>query len=245
MEDPVADAILNQYFRRLEHALSGLAAERRAQIVEDLRTHVEECLQAESDQSDATVLAILDRVGDPDEIAREALADDAMSGAPGASAISDSTATRPPPGAFRKWWWLTVPGLVLLIAAVVVVISLTSGRSPASPTNSSGPTVNGRLVATQTDLSGSANGGWLPAGQVSGDHHSPGASDCAPQTTSGSGSASALEAGAREVASGSVDGHAWSLWSRNGQSGANGFGDWWRARRWHGSRSVSWVPESW
>jgi len=52
MEDPVADAILNQYFRRLEQALSGLAAERRAQIVEDLRTHVEECLQAESDHSD-------------------------------------------------------------------------------------------------------------------------------------------------------------------------------------------------
>ena len=76
MEDPVADAILNQYFRRLDQALSGLAPERRAQIVEDLRTHVEECLQAESDHSDATIMAILDRVGDPDEIAREAMADE-------------------------------------------------------------------------------------------------------------------------------------------------------------------------
>jgi hypothetical protein len=83
MEDPVADAILNQYFRRLEQALSGLAPERRAQIVEDLRTHVQESLQAESDHSDATVLAILDRVGDPDEIAREALADDETPGAVG------------------------------------------------------------------------------------------------------------------------------------------------------------------
>ena len=147
MEDPVADAILNQYFRRLEQALSGLAAERRAQIVEDLRTHVDECLRAEFDHSDATVLAILDRVGDPDEIAREALADDAMRGAAGATAASDSAATRWAPSALLRRWRLAASGLVLIIAAVVVVISLTSGRSPASPTKSSGPTVHGRLVA--------------------------------------------------------------------------------------------------
>ena len=42
MEDPVVDAILNQYFRRLEQALAGSPAERRAQIVEDLRAHVED-----------------------------------------------------------------------------------------------------------------------------------------------------------------------------------------------------------
>ena len=65
-------------------------------------------------------------------------------------------------------------------------------------------------------------GGWLPASDVSGDHGSPGASNCSPQTTSGSESASTLEAGATKVASGSVDGHAWSLWSKNGQTGANG-----------------------
>jgi hypothetical protein len=221
MEDPVADAILNQYFRRLEQALSGLAAERRAHIVEDVRAHVEECLQAESDHSDATVLAILDRVGDPDEIAREALADDAMPGAVGATAASVSAATRLAPSALLRRWRLTASGLVLIIAAVVAVIFLTSGRSPASATKSSGPTVPGRLVA-DTDPSGSASGGWLPASDVSGDHQSPGGSDCAPQTTSGSGSASALEAGATKVASGSVGGHAWSVWSKNGQRGANG-----------------------
>jgi hypothetical protein len=222
MEDPVADAILNQYFRRLEQALSGLAAERRAQIVEDLRTHVEECLKAESDYSDATVLAILDRVGDPDEIAREALGDDEMPGAVGATANPDSAATRWAPSALLRRWRLAAPGLVLMIAAVVAVISLTSGRSSASPTKISAPTVHGRLIATRIAPSGSPSGGWLPASDVSGDHHSAGASDCAPQTTTGSGSASALEAGSTKVASGSVDGHAWSLWSKNGQSGANG-----------------------
>jgi len=222
MEDPVADAILSQYFRRLEQALTGLPAERRAQIVEDLRAHVQECLRAESDHSDQTVLSILDRVGDPDEIAREALADETLPGAGGAIATADSAATRSGPRASRRMLWLTAPGLVLLIAAVVVVISLTSGRSPASLTKESAPKVHGILVAAHSDPSGSPKGGWLPAGDVSGDHQSPGGSDCAPQTTSGSASASALEAGASKVASGSVDGHVWSLWSKNGQSGANG-----------------------
>ena len=60
MEDPVADAILNQYFRRLEHALSRFPAERREHIVEDLRAHVEDALRSEPDRSEATVLAVLD-----------------------------------------------------------------------------------------------------------------------------------------------------------------------------------------
>ena len=86
MEDPVADAILSQYFRRLEQALSLLPAERREQIVEDLRAHVEEALRSEPDRAEATVLAVLDRVGDPDDIAREALADAADVDAVGAAA---------------------------------------------------------------------------------------------------------------------------------------------------------------
>jgi hypothetical protein len=52
-------------------------------------------------------------------------------------------------------------------------------------------------------------------------------SDCYPQTnaaTSG-GSASTLMAKATEVAHGTVAGHAWSLWSARGQSGANGLED--------------------
>lgn len=72
MDDPVADAILNQCFRRLEQALSRRPADRRKRILEDLRAHVTESIAAEPDRSDA---AVLDRAGDPDEIAREAIAD--------------------------------------------------------------------------------------------------------------------------------------------------------------------------
>jgi hypothetical protein len=90
MEDPVADAILNQYFRRLEQALSLLPAERREQIVEDLRAHIEDALRSEPDRSDASVLAVLDRVGDPDEIAHEALADATDGDAVGTFAAEDA-----------------------------------------------------------------------------------------------------------------------------------------------------------
>jgi hypothetical protein len=49
-------------------------------------------------------------------------------------------------------------------------------------------------------------------------------SDCSPRTdaTASGGPASTLTSHATEVTSGTVDGHTWSLWSANGQSGATG-----------------------
>src|SRR6202044_2066708 len=61
--------------------------------------------------------------------------------------------------------------------------------------------------------------GWLPASDISGGGGIDN-SNCGPQTTSGSESASTLEASATQVASGSTAGQRWSLWRRNGQSGA-------------------------
>jgi hypothetical protein len=222
MDDPVAQAILNQYFRRLELALNGLSVERREQIVDDLRTHVQECLLAEPKHSDATVMAILDRVGDPEEIAREALRDESAHSAFSSSQpTGNAAAARHFPSALRRNWRLTAPGVVLLLAAVVVVIVLNASGSSASSAIHSQTRVNGRLVAARTATPVLKNG-WLPGSDVSGDHHSPGASDCTPQTLTGSESAATLEASANEVESGTVDGHSWSVWSKTGHSGADG-----------------------
>ena len=78
----------------------------------------------------------------------------------------------------------------------------------------------------------SANGGggavarrarrWLVARRGCGGGGDLTCSDCCPQTSSGSESVSALEAGAKQVASGTTAGQSWSVWSKNGQSGANG-----------------------
>lgn len=134
MEDPVAEAILAQYFRRLEQALGGLPPERRTQIIEDLRAHVEECLRAEPEHSDATVMAILDRVGDPDEIAREALADETLpAAATDGTASNGGSTSSSPRSALRGRWRVTAPGIALLVAAVVVAISLSSGGAIICP----------------------------------------------------------------------------------------------------------------
>ena len=144
MEDPVANAILNQYFLRLEQALSELPAERRAQIVEDLRTHVEECLLAESVHSDATVLAILDRVGDPDEIAREALADETLPRAVDASPSYRPCAEVQLSGRRRSQALAgNRSGTGSLGRSRCLVIAVSSGGSSASPPKSSGPIVRG------------------------------------------------------------------------------------------------------
>ena len=71
---------------------------------------------------------------------------------------------------------------------------------------------------------GALTNGWLPASDIGGGGGIDN-SNCGPQTTSGSESASTLEASATKVASGSTAGQNWSLWSKNGQSGATGLED--------------------
>lgn len=219
MEDPVADAILNQYFRRLEQALTLLPAGRREQIVEDLRAHIEDALLSEPDRSEAAVLAVLDRVGDPDEIAQEALADATDWGAVGAPAgraaslgthSGNSATTARRKAALRL---RVLAPVALAIAAVVVAILTLTGGSSASAPNRPTPDPGG--------ATGTRSGGWLPSVEVSGG----GGVDsfrCRPQTVTGSESAAALKAGGTQVGSGGIDGHSWSAWSKNGVKGGSG-----------------------
>ena len=149
MEDPVADAILNQYFRRLEQALSLLPAERREQIVEDLRAHVEDALRSEPDRSEATLMAVLDQVGDPDEIAQEALADAAdgdavRSPAAGERAGVGTTSGNSVPTAPRRTALrlrLLAPLALALAVAVVAILTLTGGSAAAPSRATADPPV--------------------------------------------------------------------------------------------------------
>ena len=216
MEDPVADAILNQYFRRLEQALSVLPAERREVIVEDLRAHIEDALRSEPDRSEAAVLAVLDRVGDPDEIAQEALVDATDGGVVGSPAgrraglgtVGGSSGPMAPRAAALRLR-LLAPVVVVLAVVVVAILTLTGGFSAAAP--------KGDPAATR----GTSSSGWLASVDVSGG----GGVDsfrCSPQTVTGSESTAMLEADATRVASGRTDGHSWSVWSRNGVKGGPG-----------------------
>jgi len=66
------DEIIDAYLSDLKEALSGIPASRRNQIVTEIAEHIEEGRQMLDVENDLTVRALLDRIGDPAEIAAEA-----------------------------------------------------------------------------------------------------------------------------------------------------------------------------
>jgi uncharacterized membrane protein len=69
---PHADQITSGYLARLEHALADLPPARRAELLDDVRTHIAEARRGLADETDADLLNILDKLGDPADIAADA-----------------------------------------------------------------------------------------------------------------------------------------------------------------------------
>ena len=69
--DP-ADRLVDRYLSDLEHALRALPPSRRRQIVEEISDHIAQGRAASGIDDEASVRALLDRVGDPETIAEEA-----------------------------------------------------------------------------------------------------------------------------------------------------------------------------
>ena len=69
-----ADEHVADYLKRLEGELSDLPRARRREIVEEVSAHIAEARASGAVESEAEVLTLLDRVGEPDEIAAEARA---------------------------------------------------------------------------------------------------------------------------------------------------------------------------
>jgi len=67
-----SDALVSDYLRRLELAASGLPADRRAELIEEITAHIAEA-RAQSQASiagpESDLLDLLNRLGDPEEIA--------------------------------------------------------------------------------------------------------------------------------------------------------------------------------
>jgi hypothetical protein len=187
------DTIVSDYFARLRRALAPLPRSRRNQLLEDLREHVIMARSGLGEETELSVREILDHLGTPEDIAAEALA--AAPRTPGRGRRLQAGRWRPRPGRLTR-------RKALVVATAVAV-----------------------LAAGGTFAAISASGGPLPASAKTDAAVVPDAnSDCVPQTdaaTSG-GPVSTLTGKATEVAHGTVAGHAWSLWSARGQSGANG-----------------------
>lgn len=71
MTAPHATQIVEGYLARLEVALKDVPASRRQELVGDVRSHVAESRRALTDETDADLLGIIDRLGDPMEVAGE------------------------------------------------------------------------------------------------------------------------------------------------------------------------------
>jgi uncharacterized membrane protein len=66
------DATVSRYFKELEGALRGIPASRRREIIDEIRGHVSEARSALETESESGVRNVLERLGDPSEIAADA-----------------------------------------------------------------------------------------------------------------------------------------------------------------------------
>lgn len=70
--NPSADELVQQYLRGLERELRGLPRSRRSELLEEVREHIAAALAEMKSPSAADVRTLLERMGDPAEIAAEA-----------------------------------------------------------------------------------------------------------------------------------------------------------------------------
>jgi len=69
-----ADQIVSGYLKRLEAELAWLPAGRRKELTGQITDHIDEARAQLVDETDADLLSIIDRLGEPDEISAEARA---------------------------------------------------------------------------------------------------------------------------------------------------------------------------
>jgi hypothetical protein len=62
------DRLVDDYLRRLEHAAAHMQRARRAELVAEIRGHIETALRQEQAAGEAAVRNVLDRLGPPEDI---------------------------------------------------------------------------------------------------------------------------------------------------------------------------------
>jgi hypothetical protein len=104
--------IVADYLERLSRAAAGLPRSRRAELLADIEAHIAESVGPAA--SDAEVLSVLDRLGEPEEIVGE-----------------DAPAPAPDPRGRQEWaaiWLLLFGGLFVGVGWIIGLIFLWSSR---------------------------------------------------------------------------------------------------------------------
>src|SRR6202040_1751823 len=72
MTAPHADQLIEGYLARLSAAAAGLPKNARQELIDDMRSHIAEARAREPEETDAAVMNILDRLGEPVEVVADA-----------------------------------------------------------------------------------------------------------------------------------------------------------------------------
>ena len=72
MTAPHSDQLIDGYLARLRAAADDLPSSARNELLDDMRTHIAEARSREPEETDATILNILDRLGEPSLVVAEA-----------------------------------------------------------------------------------------------------------------------------------------------------------------------------
>jgi hypothetical protein len=130
MTDRIGDQLAADYLRRLEAALAGAPPDRRHELLEEIGAHLAEARAELPADDERAVRELLDRLGEPGEIAAAALVeadagapDDAPAGFGGAASASPAVAPSPPRPGWKEG--LAVP--LLLIGAFFFLVGWFAG----------------------------------------------------------------------------------------------------------------------
>lgn len=121
------DSLVQDYMSRLKSSASRLPAAMREELVDEVRAHIELAIAVMDAPSDADVRNVFERLGDPDDIVDEALAEGAapVTAAPQDPATQVTTSARD----VVTWLLLTVGAIVLPIIGPLTgsLLALTAG----------------------------------------------------------------------------------------------------------------------
>jgi hypothetical protein len=123
------DQLVSEYLGRLETAAAELPPDRRIELLEEIREHIEAARAAGAAADEAAVRTLLDRLGEPEEIVGAARDEQAPPYTVGATAPQTMVPTRPGTGLeITAVLMLTIGSFIPLIGWVVGVFLLWSSR---------------------------------------------------------------------------------------------------------------------
>lgn len=115
MNAHTVDHLVSDYLARLERAAADLPHDRRAELLEEIRSHIDTARAAGAAADEAAVRTLLDRLGEPEEIAAAARDDTGVAGlrvgGTAGPAAGPASSRVPPPR----------PGIGLEVAAVILL----------------------------------------------------------------------------------------------------------------------------